>query len=337
MRLIRSLDVPDLPLSRVVALGNFDGLHRGHAHIFSHARTLARKLGHTPLVFTFDPHPLKVLRGAGSVRLLQSVPQKLNTLSAWGFEEVVLFPFTHDFSMLTPEQFMRDILLDRLRVAGVVVGTLFNFGHDRKGDAPMLEEFGRAHGFPVIGVPPIRHKGHVISSTWIRKCIEDADLAEASELLGRPYSIDGTVVEGDHRGSALGFPTANIVASHDVLPPSGVYLTACLLQDTLHPALTNIGYRPTFGSSSQLLIETHLLDFSGDLYARDIELFFLARLRDEARYESATALTQQLEADRAAAREFFSRQRLPPLSVCRPLLPEADAAGLTPDRQPRSS
>lgn len=324
MRLIRSLDIPDLPLARVVALGNFDGLHRGHAHIFTHARTLAQKLGQHPLVFTFDPHPLKVLRGAGSVRLLQSVQQKLGTLAAWGFDDVVLFPFTHDFSMLTPEQFMRDILLDRLHVAGVVVGTLFNFGHDRKGDAPMLEEFGKAHGFPVIGVPPVRHKGHVISSTWIRKCIESADLAEAAELLGRPYSIDGSVVEGDHRGTSIGFPTANIIASQDVLPPSGVYLTACLLQDTPRPALTNIGYRPTFRSSSQLLIETHLLDFSGDLYAQDIELFFLARLRDEARYESAAALTRQLEADRAAALGFFSRRPPPSLDVCRPRLPEHD-------------
>lgn len=322
MRLIRSLDIPDAPLGRVVALGNFDGLHRGHARIFVEACRLSRALSLPPLVFTFDPHPLKVLRGAGSVRLLQSVQQKLSVLAAWGFEDVVLYPFNHEFSLLTPEDFMRSTLLDRLKVAGVVVGTLFNFGHNREGNAATLEAFGAAHGFPVVAVPPLRHKGHIISSTWVRKCIEEANLAEAAELLGRPYSIDGRVVEGDRRGTTLGFPTANIIPAQDVLPPSGVYLTACLQQESLRPALTNIGFRPTFGADSQLTIETYLLDFTGDLYAKNIELFFLSRLRAETKFESVEALKNQLELDRAAANAFFATQRPPSLAICRPRLPE---------------
>ncbi|MEW6367987.1 MAG: bifunctional riboflavin kinase/FAD synthetase [Acidobacteriota bacterium] len=320
MRVHRSLESPDLPRGRVIALGNFDGLHRGHRRILCEARRLADSIGRACLVFTFHPHPVKVLRGEAAVRLLQSTGQKLRTLERWDFDEVLLFPFSHEFSLLTPEEFMERILLQQLRLAGVVVGTLFNFGHDRKGNAETLAEFGRANAFPVVGVQPLRHRGHVVSSTWIRRCIERSDLVETAELLGRPYSIDGVVATGDRRGASIGFPTANVVAEQEMIPPPGVYVTASVWRDQLWHSMTNIGYRPTFGLNPSLTIESHLLDFPfRELYEERLEIFFLSRLRDETTFNSVESLKQQLAADRASV-DAWVRDHPVALARCLPPL-----------------
>ena len=288
--------------------------------ILARARDLTAQKNLTTLVFTFDPHPTKVLKGDGSLRLLQSREQKLRILKDWGFSDVLLFPFTHQFSMLSPRQFMEEILLKRLKAAGVVVGTLFNFGHDRKGNADTLKELGDMHGFSVIGVPPFRHRGHVVSSTWIRTCLSRSDLAEAEELLGRPYAVEGEVVLGDRRGTGLGFPTANIAAEQEIIPPPGVYLTLCFDGSAIWSAMTNIGFRPTFGEGNMLTIESHLLGFNGDLYGKRLEVFFLAKKRDEINFESVASLRLQLEQDRADAFAWFASHPSG-LARCRPALP----------------
>lgn len=322
MRALRSLEADAAPpLERVIALGNFDGLHCGHMAILAHARQMAGRLRTSPLVFTFEPHPLKVLRGAGSVRLLQTAQQKLDILDRLGFADVVLYPFTQQFSRMAPDEFATSIIAGRLRAAGVVVGTAFTFGHDRSGDVNTLARCGAQHGFEVEGVQPTRHRGHVISSTWIRKCIEASHLDESRALLGRPFSISGEVISGDERGVTLGYPTANIRAEQEVIPPSGVYVTVSRSGQTLHPSLTNIGFRPTFKSDSELTIESHLLDFDRDLYGQQLEVYFLAKLRDELRFDSPAALIRQIDSDVLDARAYHAAHPHSTIDMMVPHLP----------------
>lgn len=322
MRVLRSLEAdPAPPLERVIALGNFDGLHRGHMSILARARQIAERLNTSPLVFTFEPHPLKVLRGAGSVRLLQTAQQKIDILDKLGFAEVVLYPFTQQFSRMAPDEFVTTIIAGKLRATGVVVGTAFTFGHDRSGDVGTLVRCGDQHGFEVKGVQPARHRGHVISSTWIRKCIEESHLDESRFLLDRPFSISGEVITGDKRGATIGYPTANVRAEQEVIPPSGVYVTVSRSGQTLHPSVTNIGFRPTFRSDSELTIESHLLDFDDDMYGQQLEVYFLAKLRDELRFDSPAALIRQLDADVLDARAYHAAHPHSTIDMMVPHLP----------------
>jgi len=321
MNVLRALDAPGIPRGSVIALGNFDGLHRGHMRILGTARDLAAQLERDTLVLTFDPHPVKVLRGDSALRLLQSTTQKLQALGRWGFDHALLFPFSREFSSLSPTQFVVDVLSGRLAASAVVIGAHFSFGRGRTGTAETLDVIGRETGLTIVSVPAVRHHGHVISSTWIRTSLSRADVIGAEELLGRPYSIEGPVVSGDHRGgSTLGVPTANVSFEQEVVPPPGVYLTLSLLEDAVYPSVTNIGYRPTFGGG-RLTAEAHLLGFSGHLYGRRCELFFLRRIRDEMVFSSADALRHQIEQDRRQAELWLATERLD-LSRCRPQLHE---------------
>lgn len=322
MRAFRTLEDPGLPRGSVIALGNFDGLHRGHARIFAEARRVSRRIGAPILVFTFDPHPARVLRGERSIQLLQSTEQKLRTFDVWGFENVLLFPFTRDFSRTSPAEFMEKILQERLQSAAVVVGTLFRFGHDRTGDTETLRKFGERYRVPIVGVPPLLHKGEVVSSTWIRNCIVRGDLDGAADLLGRPYSLDGRVIRGAGRGAELVFPTANLEVRDGALPPSGVYVTLCRTDSGLWPAMTNVGRRPTFGGD-QMLIESHLLGFDADLYGRSIDVFFLRRIRDEIAFPSVDALREQLRVDQSTARSWFLERPVETIPIVTELPPVA--------------
>jgi riboflavin kinase / FMN adenylyltransferase len=290
----------------VLALGNFDGLHRGHLKIIERVRRGAAEHGGTPMAMTFDPHPPRVVRPDKAPPLLMTKAQRLDALHAAGIRCVAVVRFTHDLSMWDPEMFVRTVLVDWLRVSEVWVGANFLFGHGRSGNFSVMRTLGQRFGFRADKIDPVRYKDFVVSSTRIRRLLTEARVDEAGALLGHPYYIDGIVVEGRKRGRELGFPTANLHTENELLPPFGVYATTATIDGAVHAGITNIGVRPTFGETA-VTIETHLLRFAGDLYGKHVRLGFVQRLRDERRFEDVDALRAQVDADRLRADRLFSR------------------------------
>ncbi|HEY1305571.1 MAG TPA: bifunctional riboflavin kinase/FAD synthetase [Vicinamibacterales bacterium] len=290
----------------VLALGNFDGLHRGHLKIIERVRRGAAEHGGTPMAMTFDPHPPRVVRPDKAPPLLMTKSQRLDALHGAGIKCVAVVRFTHELSTWDPETFVRSVLVDWLRVSEVWVGANFLFGHGRSGNFSVMRTLGQRYGFRADKIDPVRYKDFVVSSTRIRRLIAEARVDEAGALLGHPYFIDGTIVEGRRRGRELGFPTANLATDNELIPPYGVYATTTTIDGTVHAGITNIGVRPTFGENT-VTVETHLLRFSGDLYGKRVRLGFVQRLRDERRFEDVDALRAQVEADRLRADRLFSR------------------------------
>ena len=290
----------------VLALGNFDGLHRGHLKIIERVRRGAAEHGGTPMAMTFDPHPPRVVRPDKAPPLLMTKPQRLDALHAAGIRCVAVVRFTHELSMWDPEMFVRTVLVDWLRVSEVWVGANFLFGHGRSGNFSVMRTLGQRFGFRADKIDPVRYKDFVVSSTRIRRLITEARVDEAGALLGHPYYVDGTVIEGRKRGRELGFPTANLHTENELLPPFGVYATTATIDGAVHAGITNIGVRPTFGETA-VTVETHLLRFAGDVYGKRVRLGFVQRLRDERRFEDVDALRAQVEADCMRADRLFSR------------------------------
>jgi riboflavin kinase/FMN adenylyltransferase len=290
----------------VLALGNFDGLHRGHLKIIERVKRAAAEHGGTPMAMTFDPHPPRVVRPDKAPPLLMTKAQRLEALERAGIACVAVVRFTHELSEWAPEQFVRTVLADWLRVSEVWVGANFLFGHGRSGNFSLLRTLGQQYGFRADKIDPVRYKDFVVSSTRIRRLVAEARMDEAGALLGHPYFLDGTIVEGRKRGQTIGFPTANMLTENELIPPHGVYATTMTIDGIVHAGVTNIGVRPTF-DESETTIETHLLRYSGDLYGRRVRLSFVQRLRDERRFESVDALRAQIDADRRRAEHLFSR------------------------------
>jgi riboflavin kinase/FMN adenylyltransferase len=290
----------------VLALGNFDGLHRGHLKIIERVRRGAAEHGGTPMAMTFDPHPPRIVRPDKAPPLLMTKVQRLEALHGAGISCVAVVRFTHELSEWDPETFVRTVLVDWLRVSEVWVGANFLFGHGRSGNFSLLRTLGQRLGFRADKIDPVRYKDFVVSSTRIRRLVAEARMDEAGALLGHPYYVDGTIVEGKKRGQTIGFPTANLATDNELIPPNGVYATTMTIDGIVHAGLTNIGIRPTFGETD-VTIETHLLRYSGDLYGRSVRLGFVQRLRDERRFEDVDALRAQIEADQRRAERLFSR------------------------------
>jgi riboflavin kinase/FMN adenylyltransferase len=290
----------------VLALGNFDGLHRGHLKIIERVRRGAAEHGGTPMAMTFDPHPPRVVRPDKAPPLLMTKAQRLDALHAAGIRCVAVVRFTHELSMWDPDMFVRTVLVDWLRVSEVWVGANFLFGHGRSGNFSVMRTLGQRFGFRADKIDPVRYKDFVVSSTRIRRLIAEARVDEAGALLGHPYYIDGTVVEGRKRGRELGFPTANLATENELLPPFGVYATTATIDGAVHAGITNIGVRPTFAETA-VTVETHLLRFAGDVYGKRVRLGFVQRLRDERRFEDVDSLRAQVEADCMRADRLFSR------------------------------
>lgn len=291
----------------VLALGNFDGLHRGHVKIIERVRRGATERGGTPVVLTFDPHPPRVVRPDKAPPLLMTQAQKVEALGRAGIQGVAVVRFTLELSRWEPEQFVRAVLVDWLRVAEVWVGADFLFGRDRSGNFSLLRTLGAQHGFRVEKIDPVRYKDFVVSSTRIRRLVSDGRMDEAGALLGHHYAIDGIVVPGAGRGRTIGCPTANLVTTNELLPPNGVYATTVTLDGVVHPGVTNIGVRPTFGASGPPTVETHVLGLEQDLYDRPMRLSFVQRLREERAFPDVDALTSQIEADVRRAKRLFDR------------------------------
>jgi riboflavin kinase / FMN adenylyltransferase len=291
----------------VLALGNFDGLHRGHLKIIERVRRGAVEHSGTPMAMTFDPHPSRIVRPDKAPPLLMTKSQRLEALAREGIAAVAVVRFTTELSQWDPETFVRTVLVEWLRVSEVWVGANFLFGHDRSGNFSTLRTLGQRYGFRADKIDPVRYKEFVVSSTRVRRLVVEGRMDEAGALLGHPYYIDGIVVEGKRRGRELGFPTANLQTENELLPPNGVYATTATIDGVVHASLTNVGVRPTFGDTTEPMIEAYVLGFDGDLYGRTVRLGFVQRLRDERKFEDVDALRAQIEADRRRAERLFAQ------------------------------
>ena len=290
---------------RVVALGTFDGVHRGHQRLIRSAGKIAKDLGVPLRVCTFDRHPLEVLRPGYSPELLSTIPEKAREMCAIGVNEMEMMHFDRATADLSPGEFL-DRLRNRIDVRAIVAGWNYSFGCKGKGNAETLIQDGKTHGYQVQIVPPATlADGTVISSTLVRQKLREGDTGKAAELLGRPYTLTGTVAAGKKQGHGLGFPTANIETwRRKALPKYGVY--TCLMEtDTgTFPGVVNIGIQPTI-PSGQVTVEAHALTGEPDLYGRKVRLTLLRMLREERKFESPESLKSQIEKDRAEALKLF--------------------------------
>jgi riboflavin kinase/FMN adenylyltransferase len=294
----------------VLAIGNFDGIHLGHQEILQEATNRAVKSGAVATALTFEPPPLKVLRPEAAPKRLSTNEQRLEWFRAVGVEAAVVMPFTLELSKLSPQDFVEKILVNELRVRALLVGENFRFGHKQAGDAQLLRELGKIHGFQVVSIPPVMAHGEVVSSTVIRREITEGEVTQAGRLLGRPFALTGSIVSGTGTGSKFTFPTLNLRPDQELLPAGGVYITRTLLQgeSKSRRSVTNIGVRPTFNGSA-LTVETHLLDFSGPISAKRMELRFWKRLRSEKKFSGPDQLRAQIAKDIASANRFFTLLR----------------------------
>ena len=288
----------------VLALGNFDGVHRGHAKIIELVRRRADERGVTAVALTFDPHPSRVVRPDKAPPLLMTGVQKLAALGDAGMDGIAVVRFTEALSRWEPEAFVRTVLVEWLRVAEVWVGANFLFGHDRAGNFSVLRSLGARYGFQAEKIDPVRYREFVVSSTRVRRLIAEGRVDEAGALLGHHYMLEGTVVRGDGRGRQLGFPTANLSTENELFPPNGVYATAVLMDGEIHASVTNVGVRPTFGASGPV-VESHIFDVDRDLYGCSIRVAFVQRLRDELAFSNGDALRVQIARDCDQARALF--------------------------------
>jgi riboflavin kinase / FMN adenylyltransferase len=294
----------------VLALGNFDGVHRGHRKILERVRRVADERGATSVVMTFDPHPPRVVRPDKAPPLLMTKSQKLEAIEQAGVHGAAIVRFTPEMSRWEPEMFVRTVLVDWLRVAEVWVGANFLFGHDRTGNFTLLRVLGSRYGFRAEKIDPVRYKEFVVSSTRVRRLVSEGRVDEAGALLGHTYSLDGTVVRGDQRGRTIGFPTANLCTENELLPPHGVYATTARIRDVVHASITNVGVRPTVDQSGRTTIETHIFNFDRDIYGAPVRLGFVQRIRDERAFETLEQLRAQIAADCDRARVLFDRLSL---------------------------
>jgi riboflavin kinase/FMN adenylyltransferase len=296
-------DVPSVSGGRAIAVGTFDGVHLGHRRVIGSALEWGRENGSQVAVVTFDPHPLELLRPDDPPHLVSSTAIKADLIAGLEVDELVVIPFTEEFSRLEAEDFCRDVLAGVLGARYVSVGENFRFGHRARGDASLLRSRDE---FATEVVPIVEHGGAPISSTRIRELIERGDATGASELLGGPFQLEGIVTKGDRRGRSLGVPTANVKPGPNVLVPGiGIYAGRALG----HPAAISVGVRPTFGEHGPLLIEAYLLDFEGDLYGETLRVVFLERLRDELRFDSAEELMEQMRRDLERTRQIVLASR----------------------------
>ena len=308
MHVIRDpLQSSDLPRGGVATIGNFDGVHLGHRRILETVVARARETHKPSIAITFDPHPIAVLRPDQAPPRLQTLRQKEEEIESLGVEWLLVIPFTRDFSLTEPEDFARDFLGRRLGVSEIFLGAHFAFGRGKRGDLALLERLSGECGFAAEGVPEVIHDGLPISSTRIREALGRGDVALARALLGRDYGIDGIVARGDRRGRKIGYPTINLAPENELFPSDGVYVTRIGIRSfgRRFDSVTNVGRRPTVYEDFSTTIETYVFDFSADVYGERVRLFFLERLRDERKFPSVMALTEQIGRDIEAARDYF--------------------------------
>lgn len=292
-----------------VTIGNFDGVHRGHQEIFRRLIAAAREIGGESVAYTFDPHPMKVLRPEAAPPVITPLEKKIKLIRAQGVDVLVCERFTDAFAAQLPEDFVREVLVERLRARRLFVGYDYRFGKGRAGNIDLLRELGGRWGFTVDVTEALRVGDRIVSSTLIRDLVAEGRVEEAAEYLGRYYFFRGRVVEGQGRGRKMGFPTANLAPETEVLPAAGVYAVFVDVEGRRCEGAMNVGVNPTFGESRGLQLEVFLLDYDGDLYGKSLRVHFVERVREERRFPSVEALVEQISKDVAHIRERLKSER----------------------------
>jgi riboflavin kinase/FMN adenylyltransferase len=306
MKTLRSIsDLSSLPGPLFLAIGVFDGVHRGHQAVISTSARHAHAADGTPVVVTFDPHPAKVLRPNDAPHLLTAREHKINLIRTLGVAHLLIVEFNRTFASTPPEDLVRQLVEHSKPLREICVGHEWSFGRNRAGNLALLKKLGSTLNFDVVGIPPVLAEGHVVSSTAIRNAVKQGDFDTAEKMLGRSYSIVGTVISGDQLGKKLGFPTANLSAHSEQFPPNGVYFAQAWLDGVLYHGVVNLGVRPTVAEGEpQRTLEIHLLDFHQEIYGQEIEVRFLQYLRPEKKFPDVDALIRQIEADVQQARKL---------------------------------
>lgn len=294
----------------VITIGSFDGVHLGHLAILNELNHCAQMLNGEAMVITFEPHPRSVLRPDQPMMLLTPLEDKLGLLKDAGVSKVIVTPFTTEFAQLSAEDYVRHYLVAQFHPAAIVVGYDHRFGHDRRGDMNLLRNMAPELGFEVHEISARIIDDAAVSSTKIRTALSEGDVQRASDMLGRNYSIHGTVVHGDKLGRQLGYPTANIAPLHtqQLVPAMGIYAALVTVGGKEYPAMASIGTRPTVSDAGRISIEAHLFDFDADIYEQDLRIAFVARLRDELKFETTQALQEALREDERQTRKMFGLQ-----------------------------
>lgn len=306
-------DLPRLHAQHpVITIGTFDGVHLGHQAILDQLKLYAAEAGAETMVVTFEPHPRQVLQPGSDIKILTPLEEKIRLIQDYGIDHVTVAPFTADFAQLSAETYIRDFLVRDFMPAAVVIGYDHRFGHDRSGDIRFLEDAGKAYGFPVQQIPANLINDAAISSTRIRKALQNGDVSAAATMLGRSYSISGPVVQGDQIGRTLGYPTANLRASHpdQLIPADGVYAVEVLHERQRFGGMLSIGTRPTINDAGLRSTEVYIFDFDKTIYGENLEILFVARMRDELKFNGLEALIDALKQDEIDAQEILQRHRL---------------------------
>ncbi|MFC1889102.1 bifunctional riboflavin kinase/FAD synthetase [Thermodesulfobacteriota bacterium] len=305
MKLIREIgNLKGVLVYPVVTLGNFDGVHLGHRHIFDQVIARARQAEGESVVYTLDPHPMKVLKPGSNLPLITSTSRKIELIESCGIDVVICDHFSEHFAERSPEQFVRDILVNGIRAREVLVGDDYRFGRGRSGDIKMLADLGREFGFDVAAAEQVEIDGVPVRSTRIREMVRRGDVDGAAKLLGRPYILTGTVTRGAGRGKTIGFPTANLETTDELIPATGVYAGLVMLGGNRFGGAINLGTNPTFDGKT-FSIEVYILDFSREIYGETMEIHFVSRLRDEMPFGSPDELCRQIDHDVSRAREIL--------------------------------
>lgn len=308
MRVLRSIpELGQLPGPLFLAIGVFDGVHLGHQAVIRTSAQHAEKAGGTAVVVTFDPHPAKVLRPEAAPHLLTATEHKIALIRALGVAHLLIIHFDREFSTTTPEDFVRELVRHANPLREICVGHEWSFGRNRAGNLDLLKKLGREHDFAVVGIQPVTADGVVVSSTAIRRAVEEGDFQAAAKMLGREYTILGTVKAGEKLGRTLGFPTANLSAHSEQFPPNGVYVAEAQLDGATYRGVANLGFRPTVAHGApERLLELHLFDLNREIYGEDIEVRFVRFLRPEQRFANVEALAAQIMNDVKQARLFYA-------------------------------
>ena len=306
MNVIDNLETFDQPLNNpVLTIGNFDGVHKGHLALFNKVKERARALNGQSAVMTFEPHPIRIMKPGNGPPLITPIKQKLKLIWDAGIDAIFCIPFSREFAGVSARDFVENILVRKIGIRELVVGYDYTFGHNRQGNINLLKQMGTRFDFRVHVMDPVHIDHKLVSSTSIRKLVQDGNLSEATVLLGRNYQICGTVIKGKDRGGRLlGFPTANLKLIDELIPKKGVYAVTVFIDEKSYYGVTNIGFNPTFGDGL-LSVETHLLDFNGDLRGKTIKVNFLHRLRDEKTFKGIDELADHIEKDIQKARKLF--------------------------------
>jgi len=289
----------------VVAIGNFDGVHVGHQILFRKTAELAKVNNGTPIAFTFEPHPLKILAPEKLPPLLTTFRKKMELIEECGIKLVICADFTRQFSDQHPRDFANDILVERIGVKEIIVGFDYAFGRGREGTVRYLKQMGEEYGFLTHVVDPVKLNRHLVSSSYVRELIEDGEVTAAGEFLGRHYSIPGPVIEGYKTGQTIGFPTANLDTSRIQIPGTGVYAVHVIHQGKKYNGVVNVGFNPTFDRDT-LSVEAHIFNFDERIYGQKIEVVFIRRIRSEKKFKSADQLVEQIQKDIQTAKTILA-------------------------------